>query len=187
MTLTAFQDDGGTSTVSRGTPLPTHDRALDEQPFVTSRADVVTKRITVPGLTAAAAFAANDQFGGLFPIPDMARVRGGTFAITKVTFFDLDDEGLPKVLHLFSRQDMTLAGDNNAWALTDAGVVAYLGAVALNVFQDHGNNQTCTVNPALYCKCDDAATGIWGVFQTLGIDNIAAGSMPIVEIMALRD
>ena len=155
---------------------------------VTTRIDLVERRVLVPGIVTGAAYAASDTFGQLFEIPDVARVPGGTFVITTAMFYDYDNEGIAKTLHLF-RQPVTVAADNAAWAISDAHA-AYLmpgGPIKFTSFDTHSNNQTSPAAPALYGVCHPGTASIWGCFQTTGADNIAAGSLPVVSLLVARD
>src|SRR3989304_2968583 len=95
---------------------------------VTEKGDILvaarvfkTARIIVPGIGAAAAYAAGDAFGDKFRIQVP---REGTIAT--VVFLDLDDEGLQKDLVFFTR-DFTATADNAAFAVSDVDLLHCAG------------------------------------------------------------
>ena len=160
------------------------------QNIVTSRTDVYeTEVITVPGITAADALDAGDTFGSLFEIRNVAREPGGSALLLTATFYDKDDEGIAKTLHLFRQKDVTLAASDAAWALAklDAQKILNGSPLIFSSFTDHVNCQHCTISPTLYVKCNPGTTSLWGAFQTSGADNIAADAMPAVRFVFARD
>ena len=164
-------------------PLPV---AIPDGAFVSTRTDEVERVLRVTGIGYAAAYAANDTFGSLFEIPGVARLAGSTFVILKSVFYDYDNEGINKTLHLFSRP-VTLAADNAAWALADTDTRFWIGKISFSSWDSHTNGQTSLASPALYLKCGAGTTSIWGAFQTSGADNIATTANPEVCLLVARD
>lgn len=152
--------------------------------FLTTRVDIFeTARVEVPGIGTGAAYAAGDQMGTLIRFDGLGRVPGGSGYIVKAIFYDPDDEGLPKTLHLFTGP-VTLAGDNNAYSLDDAGLLRHIGDVEFSVYSDHVNGQTAVELPALEYTCAPNETALYGAVETDGADNLAL--IPSIRLWAER-
>ena len=135
--------------------------------------------ITVPGIVAAVAYAANDQMGSVFSFP--VPIHG---SILEARFHDLDDEGLNKELWLF-KATPTLAADNAAFSIADADNLQVVAVFLFSTWRHGVNNQVgLTSNtPANYVT---AAGRLYGAVKTLGVDNIAAGSEPQLSFVIER-
>lgn len=155
--------------------------------LLTTRIDIEEPRIVVPGIVTGAAYAANDVFGAVFEIPNVARTPGGSFVMTTAMFYDLDDEGIAKTLHLFRAIPAIVPADNAAMALNDVDVRLIIpgSPVLFTTFTDYANNQTSTVSPTLYGRCNPNTTSIWGLLETEGADNISA--IPEIAFVVARD
>lgn len=160
-------------------------RALGFIP-ITIRDDVENPRVRVEGIVTGAAYAALETFGQPFEIPGVTTTPGGSFGIATAVFYDYDDEGLGKVLHLF-RTRPVVAADNATWTLADSETAKWIGKITFTVFDDHTSGQVSMAQPALKLRCGPGRTSIWGCFQTQGTDNIAAGAIPEVELTLMRD
>jgi hypothetical protein len=148
---------------------PTYPRTLRVGPFV------------VPGIVAAVAYAADEQFGTLFSFSAPSRGH-----IREVRFHDRDNEGLNKELWLFD-SPVALAADNAAFALADADLLRVIGVLLFSTWYTATNNQIgFSPNiPAMYDLGD--GTKIWGALKTKGADDIAAGSEPWLSFMIEKD
>ena len=156
---------------------------------VTTRGDFFdTGLIRVPGVGAGVAYAASDTFGTYFEIQNLGRVPGGSFVITTVMFYDLDDKGIGKTLHLFDTAP-TLAADNAAWALADVDTLRIMPCSPLSVIlpTDHVNGQTFKADVTAYGKCLPNSTSIFGALQTSGVETITAGVEPYIRFIGFRD
>ena len=149
--------------------------------IVTTRNRIVTcpiEPVEIPGITAANALEIGDCMGTPFKI----QVPKSGIIISSL-MLDLDDEGVEINLELF-KDDITVIGDDNAWAPTDADLLHFVAEIAFASFDDHINNQTSEVK-----RIDKAYSIKDGVFTiqavTRGEPNIAAGSMPKVQLHIL--
>ena len=154
--------------------------------FLTTRVDLYeTDRVEVPGIVTGAAYAAGDQMGSLIRFDGLGRAPGGSGYIVKALYYDPDDEGKPKVLHLFTGP-VTLAADNSAYALNDAGLLRHIGDIEFAVYSDAVKGQTSMELPALPYKCAPGETALYGAVETDGVDDIAAGAIPSIRLWAER-
>lgn len=144
-------------------------QAGDPDVFVTSRV-FETPKTTIPGIGAAAAYAAGDAFGDKFIL--LVPPEG---TISNIVFLDLDDEGIQKDLVLF-REDFTATADNAAFAVSDDDLGNCIGIVTVNVFYNFSNNQVGIGTPAFAYRAPSGR--LFCQFVTQGADNIAAGSEP---------
>ena len=136
-----------------------------------------TGKIRIPGITTGDAEDANDQFGSLIPF---SVPKAG--AIVNALYIDRDDEGIGKELWLFNGAFVTLAANDAAFALDDAGLALNVGVLTFAVFKDAANGQIgVTADLPLWYVAPEGL--LWGAFKTLGADNIAAGSEPLIELI----
>lgn len=130
----------------------------------------------IPGIGAAAAYAASDQMGTalMLEVP-----KKGT--ILEMRWHDLDDEGLNKEVWCFDFEP-TLAADNAAFSLADSENFKVQAIFLFDVWRDAVNNQVgLTANtPAAYYVPEGQ---LWLAVKTLGTDNIAAGAMPMLSLV----
>ena len=155
--------------------------------FATPATGVYTRNLgigpfVIPGVGAAAAYAAADQFGILFQIP--AFQRG---IIRELRFHDLDNEGIDKELILF-RRSVTLAADNAAFTLGDVDNLAIIGFFTISTWVVLGSTSQIGHSQNVPAQYDlgDGNTTIWGAFRTKGTDNIALGSEPQLSLVIER-
>lgn len=145
----------------------------------------VTRRAQIPGIGAAAAYSALDQFGTLITFPDVFRAEKRSGTIVNVLYYDFDDEGIGKTLLLFSRP-VTAGTDNAAVALADGNALACRGSIIIGTFGDAGNWQIGQANnQALWVSGE--SVHLYGILTTAGADNIAAGAMPQIALVVLPD
>lgn len=135
----------------------------------------------IPGIAAADALDANDQMGLPFSVP--VPVAG---TIVAALYHDLDDEGISKRLYLF-RGDPSggVAASDAAFSLADATNTLCLGVLNFTVFHDAVNNQVAAASELPFAYWAPAGK-LWFALQTLGADNIAAGSMPRLSLTIER-
>ena len=150
--------------------------------------DLIEVEVEVPGVGAAAAYAAGDQMGTLLKFQNVARIEGGSGVIVSAIFIDRDDEGLGKTLHIF-RRPVVLAIDNAAYTMPveDTDVRSWRKDISFSIFTDHLNSQTSEASPLLYYKCGPGETSLYGALETEGADNIAAGMSPVIVLLVARD
>jgi|TARA_Y100000310_G_scaffold200337_1_gene200398 hypothetical protein len=134
-----------------------------------------TPYIEIQGITASAAYATGDAFGGKF---NFHVPKSGV--IETVTMLDMDDEGIETELWLF-HYDFTATTDNSAFAVSDDDLKKLEAVVGITNFANVGNNQV-GINNGLglayvapegkfYCQC-----------VTRGAPNIAAANIPLVAL-----
>lgn len=139
-----------------------------------------TGPVQVPGIGTGAAYATGDQFGQLF----FFDLPSETGTINAVTFYDKDDEGLPKEL-VFFREIVTLAADNAAFSIADYDADAVIpgGWVSITAvdFLDMGASRVGVVR-RLGLNFVLPGRRVYCAIKTGGADNIAAGSVPQIAL-----
>lgn len=116
-------------------------RGLYVVPHLQSKAIIVATssgQIT----TATTAYSAGDQVGPQFSFANAGRWTGGTGVITGVQLVDKSDI-IGAYDFVFTRASVTLAGDNAAWAVSDADALNLIEVVQANGAIDVGNNRIC--------------------------------------------
>lgn len=99
--------------------------------------------VTSAGLTiATTAYTAGDQVGTIFTFANAARITSGGGIITGVRLIDAADV-IGAVDVVFFDSTVTLAGDNAAFAISDADALKCIGLVQLAGAYDIGNNRLC--------------------------------------------
>jgi hypothetical protein len=101
------------------------------------------KRIVVATSTltiATTAYSLGDQVSPELTFANAARYSGGTGLITGITLVDKNDI-IGSYDIVISRVTMTLAGDNVAWAVSDADALNILAVVQLDTAIDIGGNR----------------------------------------------
>lgn len=130
----------------------------------------------IPGIGAAAAYAAGEQMGTALclEVPEK-----GT--ILEMRWHDLDDEGLNKEVWCFDYEP-TLAADNAAFAIADSENMKVQAIFLFDTWRDATNNQVgfTTNTPAAYFVPEGK---LWLAAKTMGADNIAAGAMPMLSLV----
>ena len=109
--------------------------------LVKARRDLVRVAVTSGGLTTTAtAYTAGDQAGTQFTVAGVARASGGGGTIVGVCLISAADTiGAFDVV--FTDSSITLAGDNAAYAISDADALKIVGLVQLSGAFDIGNNR----------------------------------------------
>jgi hypothetical protein len=121
------------------------------------RRDVQRIQVQVSG-TAAAAYAAGDQFGTIISLSNAVRLSGGTGTIVGVMLQSYSDT-IGAVDVVFLDQSVTLAADNAAFAIADADIIDVIGVVSLAGAYDLGNNRIAQAfNLALPYHCSGSTT-----------------------------
>jgi hypothetical protein len=143
--------DGGTTLISG-----------DAQGLHTvSRKDLLRIAVTSGGLTiATTAYTVGDQVGTQFTFANAARATGGTgYIVGAVLISAADIIGAYDLV--LSRESITLAADNAAYAISDADALKLVGVVPLSAAYDIGNNRVAQAfNLAIPYDC--AATSLFG-------------------------
>lgn len=131
----------------------------------------------VPGIAPADAFDVGDQMGTVIVIEGVP--PAGT--IVEMKFHDLDDEGLDKEVWVFSANP-TLAVSDAAFSIADVDNLSVLGVFAFTTWRDAVNNQVgMTANTP--CSYRSPNGKLYLAVKTLGVDNIAQGSMPQISLV----
>lgn len=109
--------------------------------FVDNRPNVVPVSVTSTGLTiAATAYTAGDQMGAIMEFASAARAAGGTGVITGAVLLDEGDVLGAVDLVLF-RETVTLAANNDPFAVSDADMRKSVGLVSMPAAVDLGANR----------------------------------------------
>ena len=134
----------------------------------------------IPGITAANAFDALDQFGTVLTFTDVP----GAGTIHEINFHDLDDEGIDKQVWIFSAPP-TLADSDAAFSIADEDNLKQIGVFIFSTWRDGINSQ---MGKTANTPCDYVMAGnkFYVAVQTAGVDNIAAGSMPQISMIIER-
>lgn len=170
--------------VSSVNPFPV---ALAQRLLPPIEGRTVWRMVQVPGIGTGAAYADGDAFGGLITFPEVFRAEKRSGVIVAVLLFDLDDEGLALDMPLFARP-ITPTADNGPFALSDDGLLACRGAVAIPTaaFWNWGSNQLAVVKDVgLWVQSDD--TNLYTQLVARGALNIAAGAIPWLGVVVLPD
>ena len=139
-----------------------------------------SRKISIPGITAAAAHTAADALGVKFIINTP---RSGI--LYSANLWDLDDEGLQIDLALFSA-DFTAVADDAAWSLSDEDLRKLFYVVKFQTFDDAVNGQMSSVeaiNKAVVLPEGQC----WAQAIARGASTIAAGSDPVIQLQFLAD
>ena len=132
-------------------------------------------RITIPGIATASAYTVDDAFGTRFEL-DVPE-RG---VISTALFIDKDNEGLNKDV-LVSAHDFTQTADHDPFAVTDVDLAQAAGYIEFDTWKTYNANQISIATPALYYVAP--AGKLFFQFITRGVDNIAAGALPIFVVV----
>ncbi len=134
--------------------------------------------LEIPGITAADALDAGDCMGTIMKLK--VPKQG---IIYSATLWDLDDEGSAIYLEIFKHIIVQIANDA-AWAPTDSDLLHFVTELSFIAFTDHTDNQTSELT-----NIGKAYTAPEGLFyiqaKTGGTPNIAAGSMPRIQLQIL--
>ena len=124
------------------------------------------KRVSVAsgGLTiATTAYTAGDQVGTQFTFANAARVSGGSGMIVGVQLISAADTIGPYDI-IFTDSSVTLAGDNAAYAISDADALKVVALVQLAGAFDIGNNRLAQAfNLAIPFVCSGSASLFGGL------------------------
>lgn len=165
-------NDGDVSNIN---PLPVS--ARQSQQWVGATA--------VPG-TAAAAYAAGDQFGTLITLTNSARSSGGGGFVTSVTFSDAD--ALITALDIFFFHDtVTLAADNAAFSISDADVEKVLWVCRMTYFEPLALNRINTQNVGISIPYFCTGTSLYAAVRIQTAYTLAATTSPKYKIAVSRD
>lgn len=144
----------------------------------TLQARISIAETEIPGIGTGSPYAAGDAFGTKFElkVPEKGIIQ-------TVVFYDLDDEGLAKTLYLFS-QDFTGTADNSALDISDTDLLLLVGHIQIAAadFADAGSGRVATVRVGPGLRYVAPEGRLWCQVQTQGADNIAAGSIPRLEL-----
>jgi len=128
---------GGIGAVFLNASIPTGSNNIG----LTGRAGPFPIRVDSAGLTiATTAYTAGDQMGTIFTLPNAATATAGGGYIKGVSVVSAADiTGAMDVV--FFRQSVTLAGDNAAFAISDADAKLIIDIVQMGTSVDIGNNR----------------------------------------------
>jgi hypothetical protein len=133
--FTGSTTDGDYSAISVG---PNGDlNTLGRRDQARIAVSTATGQITI----ATTAYTAGDQLGPLFTLANAARVTGGGGVITGVRLLDAGDVIGSCDVVFFDSTVSSLAGDNAAFAISDADALKVVGLVQLAGAYDLGNNR----------------------------------------------
>ena len=117
-----------------------------------------------------------------------AAVSAGSGHILRMTVVDESDQGIDVKVHFMSGA-VTPATENAVHSLSDADANKYIGTLSTSsgTWQDHANNQTCTVTPAppMPYKLDSGTT-LYGVLVSQGAGTYAADGL-VIKLQVLKD
>ena len=134
----------------------------------------------IPGIGTAAAYASGDALGTKFELAGVPK----SGRIIEARFHDLDNEGIDKELWVLDG-NFTAQADNDAFALSDADNLQVIAVFVFSTWRPATNNQVgLTLNtPAAYFAPHGK---LFCQIKTLGVDNIAAGSIPRLSLVIER-
>lgn len=166
----------------------------DEHPFPTQiiqshnlppvSGNTVTRRVKVPGIGYASAYAAGDAFGTSFVFPALFRAEKPSGTITSVVIHDLDDENIQLDVPLFIAP-FTATADNSAFAPSDNDNLNCRGVISVTTFSNWANNGLGEWNGSKWINTVDG--NIYTQIVAQGAPNIAAGKEPWIEITVVPD
>lgn len=127
-----------------------------------SRVSVQSAGLTI----ATTAYTAGDQVGTMFTFTGMARANGGSGTIVGVMMISAADITGGYDLALF-RSNITLAGDNAAFAISDTDALEFAGLVQMSGAWDIGNNRVAQqFNLSVPYVCGSGTTSLFGTLIT---------------------
>jgi hypothetical protein len=145
--------------------LPGTSRGLQVLP----RADLIETSVTSAGLTTATtAYVTGDQVGTIFTVANAATANGGYGYITGVALINAADN-IGAIDVAFFDSNITLAGDNAPFAISDANALQLIGVVVIPAASvtDIGNNRIALAQGLrLPYKCDASSTSIYATLIT---------------------
>lgn len=89
----------------------------------------ITKCVSVTPVLSLVPYSAGDQVGAKYKIPALLDNDSKAAVLMSATTIDLDAQGAAMQVWYFSQEPMTVAGDNNPFAVSDADMVYALGAL----------------------------------------------------------
>ena len=132
-------------------------------------------QFTVPGIAAADALDAADAVGTVFsfPVPETGIIR-------HARLFDPDDDTLALTLHLFTK-NFTGAASDAAYTVTADAARYWVTNIQWTTISDEGGGKVSEVTGTSYYTARDLR--LYGQCSTSGTPNIAAGAMPIIQLL----
>ncbi|GEM_PF-5522004 len=130
----------------------------------------------IPGIAAADALDANDTIGVMFqlPVPEAGE-------IVEARLIDRDDDTLALTAHLFT-SEVTVPASDAAFTISAAHSLRWVTSITFDtpivdigsakVSEKVGESYYVSPNKALWCIC-----------STTGTPNIAAGAMPVLQLL----
>lgn len=156
--------------------------------WANQRKNVLRVQSAVSGVTTATtAYTAGDQVGTMVSLANAARATGGTGRIASVMLQDRSDiVGAYDVA--FFRANVTLAGDNAAFAISDTDSLELVGLVQLAGGFDIGNNRICQAYNLSIPYDTGSGTTLYAVLLCrVGHTFFVSGSEPYLTVYLERD
>lgn len=166
--------------VSESNPLPVK---VVEPARVAARM-VYFPPFVIPGIGTGSAYQADDAFGVPF---GLSVPKAG--AIVSLTFHDLDNEGIGKKIYVANHtlESVTQPADNAAFTYADSVSQRWAGKpLNVSVFETIGSANQLGFTPDLPYWYYAPRGVLWFSIRTLGADNIAAGSLPMLSLIIER-
>lgn len=157
---------------------------LDVKP----RRDLVMIDVAVTGVTTATtAYVAGDQIGAQITLANAARASGMGGTIVGAVLIDRSDIMGPVDL-VFTDSSITLAGDNAAYAISDADSLKLVALVQLSGAYDLTNNRIAQAyNIAIPYVCAGSTSLYCSIITRIGHTFFTSGSEPQLRIYVERN
>lgn len=155
---------------------------------VMSHRETTRIAITSGGLTTATtAYTAGDQLGTQFTFTNASRASGGTGTIIGATVISAADI-IGAIDLVVTRASVTLAGDNNAYAISDADALNVVGVIQMAGAFDIGNNRIAQAfNLAIPYDCSGGTSLFGSLITRVGHTFFAATTDLLVTLWVERN
>ena len=130
----------------------------------------------IPGIVAADALDANDTIGVMFqiPVPEAGN-------IVEARLFDRDDDTLALTAHLFT-SEVTVPASDVAFTISAAHSLRWVASITFDTpIVDIGGAKVAEKVADSYYVSRNRA--LWCICSTTGIPDIAAGAMPVLQLL----
>jgi len=154
------------------------------------KGSTITRLIPIPGVLAAAQYAANDQVGQGITIPDVARFAGGGGIIESVVLFETTTQQIAADLFLFDENLPVgdIAADNAAASVTDNTMRnTCIGAIPISSYFPTGVNAIGVARGVgLAFQCRDNENSLYALLVTRGAPTYGVGGLTL-KVVILQD
>jgi len=140
-------------------------------------------RVTVPGVLAASAYAANDQIGGVFPISNIVREHGGGGRVSHVMLWETTTQQIAADI-IFFKENLPAAADNAAATWTDAVARENIaGGVHITDYFSLGANAFGKSTDGFDFQCKNNENSLYAAVITRGAPTYGVGGLELIVVV----